>query len=47
MSESPLTVTEACPQFRCGKSYPKKNGTYQTAYAIELYEWKNGRETLL
>jgi alpha-L-rhamnosidase len=46
MSESPLTVTEACPRFGW-QIVSEENGTYQTAYAIELYEWKNGRETLL
>lgn len=46
MSEAPLTVTETFPRFGW-QIVSEENGTYQTAYAIELYEWKNGNETLL
>jgi hypothetical protein len=41
MSESPLTVTETFPRFGW-QIVSEENGTYQTAYAIELCEWKNG-----
>jgi len=45
MNDTPLTVTATHPYFGW-QILSKENGTYQTAYDIEVYEKENERETL-